>query len=74
MASANKPPLRTTVNLTNRTVEALESVTRLTDYSRTDVINRSVQIYAYLEGIWRDGGDVWVQEPGEEHPSKLKVL
>lgn len=40
---------RTTVNLVPRAVAALEEVSRLTGDNKTDVINRALQVYAYLE-------------------------
>ncbi len=40
---------RVTVNLTPRSSKALEEVVGLTGDSKTDSINRAIQIYAYIE-------------------------
>ena len=52
---------RVTVNLIPRASRALEQAGQLTGYSKTDTINRSLQVYAYLEEVWSKGGTVMVQ-------------
>ena len=58
---------RVTVNLTPRSVAALERTTRLTGDSKTDTINRALQIYALVyEMAERDNGSLRiVHEDGE---------
>lgn len=56
---------RLTVNLTPRTQDALERTTSRSGDSKTDALNRAVQIYDFLEEVWMAGGQVFVQrEPG----------
>lgn len=48
---------RVTVNLTRPAVQALESVSEATGYSKTDTINRALQVYAIVQEIMsRNGG------------------
>jgi hypothetical protein len=61
------PLERVTVNLTMRSARALEAATKLTGDSKTDTINRALQIYAFLEQIAAQGGSVYAREtPGGE--------
>lgn len=58
--------MRVTVNLTNRSARALELATELTGDSKTDTINRAIQVYAYLESINSKNGEVFVRDSGSE--------
>jgi hypothetical protein len=49
---------RVTVNLTRQTVQALEAVSETTGYSKTDTINRALQVYAIVQDIMRRNGGV----------------
>ena len=62
---------RVTVNLVVRASRALQRVVDLTGDSRTDVINRALQVYAYMEEVNANGGDVYVRESKD---SDLKVV
>lgn len=53
---------RVTVNLIPRAVRALEQAGRLTGDSKTDTINRALQVYAYLEEMWAKGAAVMVKD------------
>lgn len=65
---------RITVNLTPRSSAALEVVVELTGDTKTDTINRAVQIYAYLEQIIQDGGSVHVREKDGAEMERLKIV
>src|SRR5215468_9911910 len=58
---------RVTVNLTRQAVEALEALCERTGYSKTDVINRAIQIYKVMEPRFdpKDGGLHILQESGQ---------
>jgi hypothetical protein len=62
---------RVTVNLTPRTSAALDEAVRLTRDTKTDTINRAIQVYAYLERIIQDGGTVYVRDPGNGELERL---
>jgi hypothetical protein len=49
---------RVTVNLNRQAVQALEIVSEATGYSKTDTINRALQIYAIIQEIMQRNGGV----------------
>lgn len=53
---------RVTVNLTPRSIRALEEVITRSGDSKTDTINRALQVYAFLEEIGHRGGAVYVRD------------
>lgn len=63
---------RVTVNLIPRASRALEQAGELTGDSKTDTINRALQVYAYLEEVWADGGSVLVKNG--ENVTELKFF
>lgn len=65
---------RITVNLTERSSKALDRVVELTGDTKTDTINRAVQIYAYLEQMIQDGGSVHVRENADAEMERLKII
>jgi hypothetical protein len=68
------PLERVTVNLTPRAAAALELATEVTGDSKTDTINRAIQIYAYLEHIASKGGTVHIRESESSDPERLKFF
>lgn len=62
---------RVTVNLTARASRALEHTVTLTGDSKTDVINRALQVYAHLEQIIHSGGGVYTKEAQSKELEKL---
>lgn len=65
---------RVTVNLTARASRALQQLSDLTDDTKTDSINRAIQIYAYLEEITSRGGTIYVKDSGSDQVERLKLL
>jgi hypothetical protein len=67
-ASRGHGPLeRVTVNLTPRSSRALNETVERNGDTKTDTINRALQIYAFIEEIWHNGGSVYVrQQPDAE--------
>lgn len=63
--SQRSPLVRVTVNLIPRAARALTLATEMTGDSRTDVINRAIQFYAYAEHVISQGGEMLVRENGE---------
>lgn len=53
---------RVTVNLTPRSVRALNNLVEWTDYTKTDSINRALQIYEFIQQIMENGGTVHVRQ------------
>ncbi len=65
---------RITVNLTPRSSSALKTAVELTGDTKTDTINRAIQIYAYLEQVIRDGGSVHVREGEGAELQRLRIV
>jgi hypothetical protein len=65
---------RITVNLTSRSSAALDSAVDICGDTKTDTINRAIQIYAYLEKVIRNGGSVHVREQDGAELERLKIV
>lgn len=68
------PLERVTVNLVARAAKALHKVSELTGDTKTDSINRAIQVYAYLEGVTSNGGAIYISEAGSADVQRLKLL
>jgi len=69
----HKPDLRRlTLNLTRHGHDALTRLLQLTGDSQTDVVNRALRVYAYLEEIRERNGRV-VVEDGDRHVELLFI-
>lgn len=64
---------KVTVNLTTRATRSLVKVMAAKEESKTEVINRAVQLYELLESIWAEGGNV-ILEPKGDKPIHLKMF
>jgi hypothetical protein len=62
MAEERKPLERVTVNLVPRASKALQLAVDITGDSKTDTINRAIQMYAYFEHTVREGGTILVRD------------
>lgn len=65
---------RVTVNLTPRSSRALNDTVERTGDSKTDTINRAVQVYAYLEEVLQRGGQVLVAPRADAEPQIVKFF
>jgi hypothetical protein len=65
---------RITVNLTSRSSSALELAVELSGDTKTDTINRAIQIYAYLEKVIRHGGSVHIREKAGADLERLRIV
>jgi len=65
--------VRVTVNLTRKSIQALEQLADSTGQSKTDTINRALQVYALVNEIMeRDGGSLYVRHlDGENERIRL---
>ena len=68
------PLERVTVNLTARAARALELAVNLTGDSKTDTVNRALQIYAFLEQASAQGGAVYVREGKDAELERLRIF
>lgn len=58
---------RVTVNLVPRASRALDRAVELTGDSKTDTINRALQVYAVLEEAVSKGGEVVIRHSSGDH-------
>lgn len=65
---------RVTVNLTPKSSRALEDSAQRTGDTKTDTINRALQVYEYIEGIITRGGAVYVREDHAGELERLKIF
>ena len=63
---------RSVAALVARAARALQKVSDLTGDTKTDCINRAIQVYAYLEEINANGGAIYVRE--SEDSDELRLL
>lgn len=52
-----------TVNLTRRSVEALDHTVQLTTLTKTDAVNRAIQVYDFIEEELQNCGEFFVRYP-----------
>ncbi|WP_438486508.1 hypothetical protein [Streptomyces sp. S186] len=64
-------PTRVTVNLAPKAAAALDQAVKLTGDTKTDTINRALQIYAYLEKITQEGGTLYTRSVGRDELERL---
>ncbi|MER6403165.1 hypothetical protein ABT269_06515 [Streptomyces viridosporus] len=64
---------RYSVTLVPPAVEAIAELTESTGLSKADVINRAVQIYAYLDAQTRGGADLLLRQP-DGTPERLHIV
>jgi hypothetical protein len=67
------PPERITVNVIGRASRALDLAAELTGDTKTDTVNRALQVYAYLTQVSVRGGSVYVREAEDSKLEPLKV-
>lgn len=72
--TANSALERINVNLVPRASQALGQIAALTGDTKTDSINRALQVYAYIEQIIHDGGAVFVQGADDAAPQRIKIF
>lgn len=65
---------RITVNLTPRSSSALEFAADVTGDTKTDAINRAIQIYAWLEQVIEGGGSVHVRPIAGAEVERLRFI
>jgi hypothetical protein len=57
-------PEQLIVNVTGRASRALDMAAELTGDTRTDTLNRALQVYLYLEQVIARGGSIHIREAG----------
>lgn len=65
---------RVNVNLTPRAVQALESLSVSTGYSKTDTINRALQVYARIQDLLDKDGGLVIKPHDSDTEVKLYII
>ncbi|MDO3651158.1 hypothetical protein [Nocardia mangyaensis] len=66
--TAPKIAARLTVNLSRKSADALREVAEMTEDSRTEVINKALQVYRDIRACQEHGGGVWLQKDEASEP------
>jgi hypothetical protein len=65
---------RVTVNLTTRSVVAMDKLTTLTGDNKTEAINKALQFYAHIEEFLASGGALYMRDPGSNEMERIKIF
>ncbi|MDQ2873984.1 MAG: hypothetical protein M3Y33_03870 [Actinomycetota bacterium] len=65
---------RMTVNLIPKAAEALGTAAAREGLSKTDTVNRALQLYDYVTGLTAAGAEVLIRTPGSAELTSLKLL
>ncbi len=65
---------KVSANFVNRALAALEIASEITGDNQTDVINRSVQVYAYIMKMMDEGKLIFVEDPKTGAKERLILL
>jgi hypothetical protein len=65
---------KVTVNLTSRSAEALGKTVAATGDSKTDVINKALQLYAFMQEYLDAGGRVYIRDSDSSELERLRIL
>lgn len=65
---------RLSVNLVPRAAHALDETVAQTGDSKTDTINRAIQLYAFIERIIQNGGAVFVRDEPNGDLARLHLF
>jgi hypothetical protein len=68
------PLERVTVNLTPRASKALAETAQLTGDSKTDTINRALQVYAFVQSIIEGDGALYVRRSDGDEMERLTIM
>ena len=65
---------RLTINLTQKSSEALAEAMGLTRDSKTNSVNKALQLYALLQAAQAKGGAIYLREAADTELERLRVL
>ncbi len=60
--TATRVAERVTVNLARPSADALEHAADITGSTKTEVINKALQLYDMVLSAQNDGGSIWIQD------------
>jgi hypothetical protein len=65
---------KVTVNLTRRSAEALDRIVESTGDTKTDGINKALQVFAYLQEQLDNGASIYLKDADSEQADRLKIF
>lgn len=65
---------RLTVNLTAKSVGCLEESATMEDLSRTDIVNRALQLYTFFAREQREGSVIYLRRPDDPDLERVRLL
>lgn len=65
---------RVTVNLTVRSVAAMDTIVQLTGDTKTEAINKALQFYGHIQEFLKSGGAVYMRDPGSDEMDRIKIF
>ena len=68
------PSERITVALIPKAVADLQSLQERTGLSKTDLTNRSISLYEFIDKLIREGREVLIRDPEESETQRLHLL
>jgi hypothetical protein len=74
VGSRTPAPEKVTVNLTGRAAKALEEAVAATGNSKTEVVNKALQIFAFILANLDEGAAVYVREPGSKEAERIRIF
>lgn len=69
-----RPLEKVTVNLTQRSSRALTETAQRTGDSKTDTINRALQLYALFDEVLANGGAVYLRTAPDAELERLRMF
>ncbi len=68
------PLEKVTVNLTKRSVEALDKIVESTGETKTDAINKALQVYGFIQEQLDGGAALYLKGPGSDQADRLQIF
>jgi hypothetical protein len=65
---------RLTVNLTPKSAASLDESATMEELSRTDIVNRALQLYTFFARQQREGATIYMKRPNEEELERIRIL
>jgi hypothetical protein len=65
---------RVTVNLTIRSVAAMDRITEITGDTKTDVINKALQFYGHIQEFLDSGGALYMRDADSDELDRVKIF
>ena len=65
---------RITVALIPKAADDLQRLTAVTGLSKTDIVNRAVSLYEFIESQIREGNDLLIRDPKTGETQLIKFL